>query len=145
MKRKQVEKKLIIPFINFYFIYFLIQNLVCKGFSDAGEQMKYIYEDGDFEYELEDTWKKLQPLYKELFTYIRRKLIIRYGSNIVRSEGPLPAHLLGDIWSQDWSNLADFVMPYPHVKNLDVTDDMLRQGFTPIRYKSSFKQIRFKI
>lgn len=104
-----------------------------SGFNDAGEQMRFLYEDGDFEYEIENTFKKLQPLYKELFTYIRRKLIIRYGEHIVRQEGPIPAHLLGDLWAQDWSNLADFVMPYPHVKHLDVTDDMLRQGFTPVR------------
>lgn len=95
--------------------------------------MQYVYEDGDFKYELDSTWKKLQPLYKELFTYVRRKLIIRYGANVVRSEGPIAAHLLGDIWSQDWSNLGDFVTPYPHVKYLDVTDDLLRQGFTPLK------------
>lgn len=95
--------------------------------------MKFVYEDGDFKYELESTWKKLEPLYKELFTYVRRKLLIRYGINVIRPEGPIPAHLLGDIWAQDWSNLIDILVPYPHVKNVDVTDDLLRQGFTPLR------------
>lgn len=95
--------------------------------------MRYVYEDNDFEHEIAETWQKIQPLYKELFTYIRRKLVIRYGTEVVRPEGPLPVHLLGDIWGQDWSNIADFTMPYPHIKNLDVTDDMLRQGFTPLR------------
>lgn len=95
--------------------------------------MEYVYEDSDFKYEMESTWKKLEPLYKELFTYVRRKLLIRYGTNAIRPEGPIPAHLLGDIWAQDWSNLIDFLIPYPHVKNVDVSDDLLRQGFTALR------------
>lgn len=97
--------------------------------------MRYAYEETDFEYELAETWQKLQPLYKELFTYVRRKLIIRYGENVVRSDGPIPVHLLGDLWGQDWSKIADIVMPYPLNRNLDITDEMLKQGFTPLRYQ----------
>lgn len=95
--------------------------------------MRYIYEDKDLDDELGDAFQKLQPLYKQLFTYVRRKLLNRYGPEVVRSEGPLPAYLLGDIWAQDWSNLDELVMPYPEYGNIDVTQEMLRQGFTPLR------------
>lgn len=108
-------------------------NVLFKGFVDAGEQMRYAYEDEHFQGELEETWMGLQPLYKELFTYIRRKLIMRYGTEVVRPDGPIPAHILGDVWAQDWSKIADIAMPYTNLKNLDVTDEMLRQGFTPLR------------
>lgn len=92
-----------------------------------------MYEDRDFEDELADTFQKLQPLYKQLLTYVRRKLFKKYGPEVVRIEGPLPVHVLGDIWAQDWLNLADEVMPYPEYENVDVSQELLRQGFTPLR------------
>lgn len=104
------------------------------GFSDAGEEMRYIYNDKDFEDELAETFQKLQPLYKQLLTYVRRKLLDKYGPEVIRAEGPLSAHILGDIWAQEWSNLADILLPYPEYTNIDVTQEMLRQGFTPLRY-----------
>ena len=27
--------------------------------------------------------------------------------------GPMPAHLLGNMWAQSWGNIADLVKPYP--------------------------------
>jgi peptidyl-dipeptidase A len=100
---------------------------------DAGEEMRYAYEESDFENQVAEAWKALQPLYKELFTYVRRKLLQLYGPNVIRPEGPLPGHLLGNLWAQDWSKIIDLVAPYPEYKSMDVTDEMLRQGFTPLR------------
>lgn len=95
--------------------------------------MRYIYEDPSFETEISETWRNLQPLYRELFTYVRRKLLQFYGPDVIRQEGPLPAHVLGNLWAQDWSKIIDLVAPYPEYKPIDVTDEMLRQGFTPLR------------
>ncbi|XP_049820777.1 angiotensin-converting enzyme-like isoform X2 [Aethina tumida] len=104
-----------------------------NGFQNAGEEMRYSYEDENFESEVAQAFHKLQPLYKELFTYVRRQLFQRYGPNALRSNGPIPAHLLGNIWAQEWSNIEDLVRPYREYKKMDVTDEMLRQGFTPLR------------
>ncbi|XP_018574000.1 angiotensin-converting enzyme-like isoform X2 [Anoplophora glabripennis] len=104
-----------------------------NGFQDAGEEMRYVYEDSNLENELAGSFQKLLPLYKQLLTYVRRKLLQRYGSNVIRPDGPLPAHILGNLWAQDWSNIADIVLPYPEYKNIDVSDEMLHQGFTPLR------------
>jgi peptidyl-dipeptidase A len=38
------------------------------------------------------------------------KLHEKYGAS-VPAEGPIPAHLLGNIWAQDWGNVADLVAP----------------------------------
>lgn len=95
--------------------------------------MRDKYDDPEFENDLAESFRKLQPLYKHLLTYMRRKLFKKYGPDIVRPEGPLPAHILGDLWAQDWSNIADIVLPYPEVANFDVTREMHRQGFTPLR------------
>src|SRR4029450_7645687 len=34
----------------------------------------------------------------------------KYG-DVVPSSGPIPAHLLGNIWAQDWTNIYDLVAP----------------------------------
>ncbi|KAJ8924306.1 hypothetical protein NQ315_007099 [Exocentrus adspersus] len=104
-----------------------------NGFSDAGEEMRYMYEDPNFENEVAESFQKLLPLYKQLLTYVRRKLLQRYGSSIIRPDGPLPAHILGNLWAQEWSNIADIVLPYPEYRDFDVSDEMLHQGFTPLR------------
>ena len=43
-----------------------------------------------------------------LHAYVRMKLRAKYG-DIVPEKGPIPAHLMGNIWAQDWSNLAPLV------------------------------------
>lgn len=98
--------------------------------------MRYVYEDANFENELAESFHKLLSLYKQLLTYVRRKLLKKYGSSVIRPDGPLPAHILGNLWAQDWSNIADIVLPYPPYKNIDVSDEMLHQSFTPLRYET---------
>ena len=46
----------------------------------------------------------------QLHAYVRMKLRAKYG-DAVPAEGPLPAHLLGNIWAQDWSNIYDIAAP----------------------------------
>jgi peptidyl-dipeptidase A len=72
------------------------------GFHDAGQQQRESYEDSDFNSQLTELWTTLAPLYRQLHAYVRRRLVERYGSERVRSDGPLPAHLLGEnMWNSD--------------------------------------------
>ncbi|XP_018333266.1 angiotensin-converting enzyme [Agrilus planipennis] len=123
------------PMKNKFMRYVQLANQAARmtGFADAGEQMYSLYETENIEYELEDTWRTIQPLYKELFTYVRKKIISRYGPDVVRPDGPIPAHLFGNIWAQDWSNLKDLVLPYPFAEKLDITDKMVQSGFNALR------------
>jgi hypothetical protein len=70
--------------------------LVGLGFHDAGQQQRESYEDSDFNSQLTDLWTNVAPLYRQLHAYVRRRLVERYGSERVRPDGPLPAHLLGE-------------------------------------------------
>lgn len=97
--------------------------------------MDLIYETADFQDELAETFQKILPLYKELFAYVRGILYKKYGPEVLRHDGPLPAHVLGNLWAQDWSNLYDIVVPYPQFDKLDVTNELLQQEFTPLRYR----------
>lgn len=123
------------PMKNKFMRYVEIANQASKinGFQDAGEEMRYVYENPNFENEISESFRRLQPLYKELFTYVRRRLLNQYGSSVIRPDGPLPAHVLGNLWAQEWSKIGDIVTPYPSAAKMDVTDEMRRQGFTPLR------------
>lgn len=39
----------------------------------------------------------------------------------------------GNMWAQNWRKLADLVMPFPVKPPVDVSSEMLRQGYTPLR------------
>lgn len=95
--------------------------------------MREIYEDDYFQQNIAEVISAITPLYKHLFTYVRSRLIERYGDRI-RSDGPLPAHVLGNMWAQNWEGVFGLVQPFPAVKRLDVTLDMMIQGFTSLRY-----------
>lgn len=119
-------------FIKFktFFLFFFV-----KGFADAGDQMRELFEDEYIQQNIAEVMSAITPLYKNLFTYVRSKLIERYGDRI-REDGPLPAHVLGNMWAQNWEGLFELVQPFPAGRKLDVTLDMMIQGITPLRYVS---------
>lgn len=102
------------------------------GFRDAGEQMRAVYDDPDMFFTVQDLWTKIQPLYRQLFTFVRKGLVRYYGESVVRKDGPIPAHLLGNMWAQNWKNILDIVK-YRHSETPDVTGEMIKQGYTPLR------------
>ncbi|WP_035358927.1 M2 family metallopeptidase [Edaphobacter aggregans] len=85
------------------------------GFKDTGDLWRSGYDmtPAEFSAELERTWAQLEPLYKELHAYVRFKLIQKYGAAAERPDGMIPAHLLGNMWAQEWGNVYDIVAPAP--------------------------------
>lgn len=80
------------------------------GFRNAGEQMRAAYEDPSLRESAEEVYNQVAPLYKQLLTYVRRRLIQRYGNHTLRPDGPLPAHLLGIPFSSTPPNTASFIL-----------------------------------
>ena len=74
------------------------------GFADTGVLWRSGYDMTPEQYsaELERVWSEVEPLYKELHTYVRTKLIQKYGAVAERGDGMIPAHLLGNMWAQEW-------------------------------------------
>ena len=83
------------------------------GFDDLGDLWKSRYDmpPAGFEEELTRLWNQVRPLYEQLHCYIRTQLRKRYGEDKVPSGKPIPAHLLGNMWSQEWGNIFDLVAP----------------------------------
>lgn len=50
-----------------------------------------------------------------------RKLSEKYGKEIVPSDGPIPAHLLGNMWAQQWGNIYPLLAPQGGDRGYDLT------------------------
>ncbi|MCE3252313.1 MAG: peptidyl-dipeptidase, partial [Cellvibrio sp.] len=85
------------------------------GFSDLGASWKSGYDmpASEFEADVERLWLQVEPLYKALHCKVRTDLAKQYGADKVPLDKPIPAHLLGNMWSQQWDGIYDLVEPYP--------------------------------
>ncbi|XP_055331231.1 angiotensin-converting enzyme-like [Paramacrobiotus metropolitanus] len=108
-----------------------------SGYPDAGALWRahYVvdslnYTDAVFLTELDDLWQQIRPLYLQLFTYVRRKLIQHFPKENLSATGPVPAHLLGDLLSQYWAGMLNFTQLFPAKPLLDVTAEMKAQNYT---------------
>ncbi len=81
------------------------------GFADLGELWRSGYDMSpqEFEAEVERLWAEVKPLYDSLHCYVRRRLAESYGEDLVRPGEAIPAHLLGNMWAQQWTNVYDLV------------------------------------
>ncbi|MEC9362095.1 MAG: M2 family metallopeptidase [Pseudomonadota bacterium] len=93
------------------------------GFANLGEMWRAGYDmsPAEFDAEVERLWQQVSPLYDALHCHVRGKLNAEYGDEVVPKDGLIPAHLLGNMWAQQWSNIYPLVEPYPGVGSLDVT------------------------
>ncbi|XP_077019651.1 angiotensin-converting enzyme isoform X6 [Tamandua tetradactyla] len=122
----------ILPFFPKY-VEFINKAAKLNGYKDAGDSWKAVYETPSLEQDLEQLFQEVQPLYLNLHAYVRRALFRHYGPQYINLEGPIPAHLLGNMWAQTWSNIYDLVVPFPLAPKLDATEAMKKQGWTPRR------------
>ncbi|KAL1500872.1 hypothetical protein ABEB36_006297 [Hypothenemus hampei] len=100
-----------------------------NNFTDTSQYWLDDYEDPNFKVAIQNAWEQLRPLYLQIHAYVRTKLREKYG-NIVSEHGPIPAHLLGNMWAQSWSNVADLMLPYPDVHDEDLTEELKKQNYT---------------
>jgi peptidyl-dipeptidase A len=82
------------------------------GFKDNGAmwRSKYDMDPDAFAKELDRLWDQVKPLYMSLHAYVRARLHEKYG-DAVPANGPIPAHLLGNMWAQDWDNIYPILEP----------------------------------
>jgi peptidyl-dipeptidase A len=103
------------------------------GFADTGAMWrgKYDMPSAAFARELDRLWEQLRPLYTSLHTYVRGRLRAKYGA-VVPENGPIPAHLLGNLWQQDWSNVYPLVAPPNDVQAYSLTERLKAKKVDPI-------------
>ncbi len=92
-----------------------------EGLSDLWFS-KYDMPAEDFLDDTDRVWGEVKPLYDALHCHVRAKLNEHYGDEVISKTGPLPVHMLGNMWGQSWSNIYDLVYEEkPDSKYIDVT------------------------
>ncbi len=105
------------------------------GFGDMGALWRSGYDmtPQDFEADIERLWQDVKPLYDDLHCYTRKKLRAKYGKDKIGEKAPIPAHLLGNMWAQQWDAIYDMVEPFPGQGSLDVDKKLRDKKYEPVK------------
>jgi len=103
------------------------------GHDDLGALWRSSYDmtPAEFEADTARLWEEVKPLYDELHCHVRAKLGEHYGTDKVPQDGPIPAHLLGNMWAQEWGFIYDIMEPYAGVSDLDVDSTLRKKNYSP--------------
>jgi peptidyl-dipeptidase A len=120
-------------------LYSRLVSLMNEGSTEIGEKnvgdlwrSGYDMPPEAFEKETDRLWEQVKPLYEQLHCYVRGRLAKAYAGKVSNS-GPIPAHVLGNMWAQEWSNIYPLVEPYPGVSALDVSDSLVKQNYDAVK------------
>jgi peptidyl-dipeptidase A len=127
-----------------------------KGLKDASVNWMNELETDNLDAVADSLYEQLKPFYEQLHAFVRRKLRGFYGPDKFNSK-KIPMHLLGcrlffgkkkffclklqfflqffsgNLWGQSWDNIFDIVAPYPKVKELNITEKLLENNFSPLK------------
>ena len=100
------------------------------GFADAGAMWRSNYDmpPAEFSRELDRLYEQVRPLYASLHAYVRARLNQQYGDAVVPKDGMIPAHLLGNMWAQEWGNVYPIVAPAGAAAPVDITQLLEAKG-----------------
>ncbi|HEX8816196.1 MAG TPA: M2 family metallopeptidase [Terriglobales bacterium] len=113
------------------------------GYKDTGALWRAGYDmtPEQFSAELERLWNQVRPLYLSLYTYVRAQLVKKYGPQVVPPDGPIPAHLLGNPWAQEWEGIFPILGLPASSRGYDVTEILKSKNVDPkgmVRYGENF-------
>lgn len=118
-------------------IYKNMKNLAAEKNGDNNTaiqwRQKYVtegYTDQDFLDNLDKMFEILFPLYKKIHAYVRFRLNKIYGDEFVSLNEPIPAHLLGNMWAQQWGMIYNDLVPYPEATSIDIGPVMQAKNYT---------------
>ena len=64
----------------------------------------FCWETADLKTQVDDLLEQTLPLYRKIHAYVRYFLSKKYPS-VMPKDGTIPAHLLGNMWAQQWSSI----------------------------------------
>jgi peptidyl-dipeptidase A len=105
------------------------------GYPDQGAywRAKYDMPPDAFAADVERLWGQVKPLYDSLHCYVRAELQKKYGEKVVPNGQPIPAHLLGNIWAQEWGNINSLVAPPASDPGYDLTATLKKRKTDPLQ------------
>ncbi|WP_226667045.1 M2 family metallopeptidase [Microbulbifer aggregans] len=91
---------------------------------------KYDMPPDAFAADMDAQWSKVKPLYEALHCHVRAKLNEHYGDGVAPAQGKIPAHLLGNMWAQEWGNIYDIVKDDDMQAPYDLTELVVKSGMS---------------
>ncbi len=110
------------------------------GFEDLGVlwRSRYDMPAADFEKEAARLYDQVRPLYQGLHCYARGRLAKKYGAEKVAAGKPIPAHLFGNMWAQQWNRIYDDLLkPYPQASIETADRELQKQAWDAVRMTKS--------
>ena len=104
-------------------------------FNTLDDLWLFSWETPDIKDQAAKLWQQLKPFYQKIHAYVRMKLNVQYPGKLPK-DGTIPAHLLGNMWAQQWGNLMNTttgVDPNPELEPIDVTNALVEQKYDPIK------------
>lgn len=99
-----------------YVTYFKMGNKAAKlnsvgdtKFNTFDDLWMFSWETNDLKQQVDQLMTELEPLYKKIHAYVRYHLTQKYGEGVMPADGTIPAHLLGNMWAQQWSNILNTI------------------------------------
>jgi len=105
------------------------------GFADTGALWRGNYDmpADEFTAEADRLWEQVKPLYESLHCYVKNELVDEYGDVAKTDSGMIPAHLLGNIWAQQWGNIFPLVAEGDADPGYDLTQLLNDAGYDHIQ------------
>ncbi|GFQ72767.1 angiotensin-converting enzyme [Trichonephila clavata] len=115
-----------------------------NGYSDVGEAWREELGLEDVISTVLSLWDEVKDFYKELQSYVRYKLQAHFGAKHFGKNPWIPAHLLvkytqnilntvfRSLWGDNWSALSDILIPYTQKSFVNITSEMLLNGYSVI-------------
>lgn len=104
------------------------------GYDDVGAMWRSGYDASPTEFaaSADVQWQRVAPLYEALHCHVRAKLSEFYGADVVPLEEKIPAHVLGNMWAQQWGNIFDLVAPAAADPGYDLDELIEKKGMTEL-------------
>ncbi|VDN00748.1 unnamed protein product [Thelazia callipaeda] len=129
-----------------------------NGFPDGGVMWRSPYElstarhnrinDSGTHALLQRLYQQINPFYKQLHAYIRRQIAGLYGTSNtlgLTRDGPIPAHLLKSVSSDNWIAFYPDTKPFQENNDLskEVQENLQQQNYTAKdMFKQAYKTLR---
>lgn len=107
-----------------------------NNFTDNAAYWIDEFEMENFEDEVHKLYLQVRQPYQQLHAFVRRKLREHYNTDeqrLIKEDGLLPAHILGNVWAQQWDAIYQITVPFPGKGSVDITPAMKAQNYTPTK------------
>ncbi|CAG0896209.1 unnamed protein product [Cyprideis torosa] len=107
------------------------ETALANGYDDMAQLWRRNYENDNFLNEIETAWQDLKPFYQELHAYARHKLLQIYPNHVdFQRKSLIPAHLLGNMWAESWSEKFELLKLF-NGENVNL-DEALKKKYSSV-------------